>query len=97
MMVLTLQTMVAWMKTSPDELWAEHAKGVLRGELKKRNMTYRDLAALLDKAGHPHDERNLTNKVARGSFTAAFLLECLRAIGCESLDLRHLPMPVESR
>lgn len=57
-------------------------------------MTYRDLADLLTKAGNPHEERNLTNKIARGSFTAAFLIQCLRVIGCESVDLRHLPHSV---
>lgn len=79
------------MKTTPDEEWAEHAKGVLKAELKRRNMTYRDLASLLTEAGNQHEERNLTNKIARGSFTAAFFLQCLRLIGCDSIDLRHLP------
>lgn len=84
------------MKTTPDEEWAEHAKGVLKAELKRRNMTYRDLAERLTKAGNPHEERNLTNKIARGSFTAAFLLQCLRVIGCDTVDLRHLPKAVET-
>lgn len=79
------------MKKTPDEEWAEHAKGVLKAELKRRNMTYRDLAERLTAAGSPENERNLTNKIARGSFTAAFLLQCLRVIGCETVDLRHLP------
>lgn len=80
------------MKTTPDEEWVEHAKGVLKAELKRRNMTYRDLAERLGRAGFPHEEKNLTNKIARGSFTAAFLLQCLRVIGCETVDLRHLPV-----
>jgi hypothetical protein len=32
-------------------------------------------------------ERNLNNKLSRGGFTAAFLLECLDAIGTEQLHL----------
>lgn len=82
------------MKSSPDEEWAEHAKGVLKAELKRRNMSYRDLAERLTAAGSPENERNLTNKIARGSFTAAFLIQCLRVIGCDTVDLRHLPPPV---
>ena len=78
-------------KTRDDEEWIDHAKGLLKAELKRRNLTYRDLAARLTEAGFPENERNLTNKIARGSFTAAFLLQCLRVIGCESLDLSHLP------
>jgi len=80
------------MKTMRDDDWAEHAKGLLKAELKRRNMTYRDLADRLTAAGAPENERNLTNKIARGSFTAAFLLQCLKVIGCDSVDLRHIEL-----
>jgi hypothetical protein len=33
-------------------------------------------------------ERNLNNKISRGGFTAAFLLQCLEAIGVEDFRLR---------
>ena len=79
------------MKTSPDDEWVEHAKGVLKAELKRRNLSYRDLAERLTAAGIKENERNLTNKISRGTFTAAFLLQCLRVIGCDAVDLRHLP------
>jgi hypothetical protein len=32
-------------------------------------------------------ERNLNNKISRGGFTAAFLLQCLDAIGASQLLL----------
>src|SRR5689334_13846327 len=95
MMVNHHKREIAMAKTSPDEEWAEHAKGVLKAELKRRNMTYRDLAERLTAAGSPENERNLNNKIARGSFTAAFLIQCLRMVGCESVDLSHLPKAVE--
>jgi hypothetical protein len=94
MMIFIRLSDEALMKTRDDEEWIDHAKGVLKAELKRRNLTYRDLADLLSKAGYPENERNLTNKISRGSFTAAFLLQCLRVIGCESVDLRHLPQPI---
>lgn len=84
------------MKKTPDEEWAEHAKGLLKAELKRRNMSYRDLAERLTAAGSPENERNLTNKISRGGFTAAFLLLCLRVIGCEAVDIRHIPAPAET-
>jgi Domain of unknown function (DUF6471) len=35
-----------------------------------------------------HDsERNIANKISRGGFTAAFLLQCLGVIGAYSLRL----------
>ncbi|MBX9659061.1 MAG: hypothetical protein K2X00_10875 [Nitrospiraceae bacterium] len=75
------------MKTEPDTVWVERAKGLLKAELKRRNLTYRDLAERLTAAGSPEEERNLRNKVARGSFTAAFLLQCLTVIGCHTVRI----------
>jgi len=32
-------------------------------------------------------ERNIANKISRGGFIGAFLIQCLVAIGCSSLRL----------
>ena len=77
-----------------DDDWAERAKGLLKAELKRRGLGYRDLAERLTAAGTPENERNLANKISRGGFTAAFLLQCLSVIGCQALRLDDL---VESR
>ena len=70
-----------------DEEWAERAKGLLKAELTRRNLTYRDLAERLTNDGTPESERNLANKISRGSFTAAFFLQCLAVIGCYTIRL----------
>ena len=70
-----------------DDDWAERAKGLLKAELKRRGLGYRDLAQRLTAAGTPENERNLANKISRGGFTAAFLLQCLSVIGCQSVRL----------
>jgi hypothetical protein len=61
------------------------AKNLLKGELKRRGITYATLAEKLAEIGLAENERNLNNKISRGGFTAAFLLQCLTAIGCSSL------------
>ena len=76
--------------------WSVAAKALLKSELKRRNMKYEDLAAKLTAAGHPEKTRNLTNKIARGSFTAGFLLECLHVIGTTSVRLDDIATAVES-
>jgi 3-mercaptopyruvate sulfurtransferase SseA len=63
--------------------WQAHVKGILKGELKRRNVSYADLAEKLGKLGIKENERNIANKIARGSFTAVFFVQCLEAIGCE--------------
>jgi hypothetical protein len=50
-------------------------------------MSYADLVRGLDAAGVKETEANLRNKVSRGSFTAAFLFQCLRVMGVTTLHL----------
>jgi hypothetical protein len=64
------------------------AKNLLKGELKRRGVTYAQLAEKLATVGVTENERNLNNKISRGGFTAAFLLQCLEAVGASSLQLR---------
>lgn len=70
-----------------DDEWADKAKRLLRSEMVKRGVTYEDLSERLVTLGVHDSPVNLRNKVARGKFMAAFLLQCLRAIGVETLRL----------
>ena len=63
------------------------AKNLLKGELKRKGVTYGQLVEKLADIGVHDSERNLTNKISRGGFTAAFLLQCLVAIGSQGVRL----------
>lgn len=67
--------------------WQGQVKGILKAELKRRNVSYADLAEKLSALGIRDNERNIANKIARGSFTAVFLVQCLEAIGCHTVHL----------
>jgi microsomal dipeptidase-like Zn-dependent dipeptidase len=67
--------------------WEAKVKGLLKGELKRRNVTYAQLVDKLGAIGVVDSEPNIRNKLARGKFTAVFLLQCLEAIGASSLRL----------
>ena len=67
--------------------WSVYAKGLLRAEMARKGMSYADLVRGLDAAGVKETEANLRNKVSRGSFTAAFLFQCLRVMGVTTLHL----------
>ncbi|WP_081703422.1 MULTISPECIES: DUF6471 domain-containing protein [Brevundimonas] len=67
--------------------WSGEAKGLLKAELKRRNMTYAHLVQALGRIGIKETEANLRNKISRGNFSAAFLLQVLDAIGCTFLQL----------
>ena len=60
-------------------------KGMLKAEIKRRNMTYEHLSAKLAEIGVSETATNL--RISRGGFSAVFFVQCLRAIGCQSLAL----------
>ena len=70
-----------------DREWEALVKGLLKAELKKRNVTYAQLVGKLADIGVMDSEPNIRNKLARGKFTAVFLIQCLEAIGASSLRL----------
>lgn len=62
--------------------WEAFAANMLKAELKRKGVTYAQLSELVgDK------EVNIRNKLSRGKFTAAFLLQCLSAIGASEVRL----------
>lgn len=68
----------------PDQTeWEMRAANLLKAELKRKGVTYSQLSELIgDK------EVNIRNKLSRGKFSAAFLLQCLDSIGMTDLRLR---------
>jgi microsomal dipeptidase-like Zn-dependent dipeptidase len=67
--------------------WGEEAKRALRAEMIRRGVTYDQLAEKLAAIGLVDSPVNIRNKVARGKFTAVFLMQCLEAMGCRVLRL----------
>lgn len=70
-----------------SEDWAKKVKGLLKSELKRHHIGYKELAERLAEHGVKDSERNIANKIARGSFTAVFFVQCLVAIGCHTVKL----------
>ena len=89
-MVFTSDTMIFTAKTGnimADDEWGARVKGILKAELKRRNLGYRELAEKLAALGVQESERNLANKISRGGFSAAFLFQCMLAIGANEIRL----------
>lgn len=71
-----------------DQDWKDHVRGLLKAELAKRNINYIQLAEILEETfGILESPQNLSNKIARGTFGAIFMIQILEAIGVESLAL----------
>ena len=70
-----------------EKEWEDRVKGLLKAELKRRNITYAELVGKLADIGVMDSEPNIRNKISRGKFTAVFFLQCLTAIGVSELRL----------
>ncbi|SFU26332.1 DUF6471 domain-containing protein [Paraburkholderia aspalathi] len=60
--------------------WNREAKRLLRAELVRRQIGYKQLAVLLEGLGVKETERSIANKISRGAFTFVFFLQCMKAL-----------------
>lgn len=67
--------------------WEARAANLLKAELKRKGVTYVQLIEKLATIGVDEKEANVRNKLSRGKFSAAFLFQCLTAIGSTHLYL----------
>ena len=74
------------MKT--DSEWRDQVKGILKAELKRRNVSYQQLADGLAEVGVHETPANIANKISRGGFTAVFMVQCMEAVGCQMVKNR---------
>ena len=72
-----------------EKAFQNKAKGILRAEIQRRNLDYGELAEKLAEHEIRENARNLSNKIARGGFTAGFFVSCLIAIGCHTVRLHE--------
>lgn len=67
--------------------WESKAANLLKAELKRKGVTYAQLVERLAHIGISEKEANVANKLSRGKFSAAFMLQCLEAVGSAQLRL----------
>lgn len=70
--------------------WEKKAASYLKAELKRRNVTYEQLAERLNASGWNETKAGITNKLSRGQFTANFFLAVLAEIGCQTVRLEDI-------
>ena len=69
--------------------WTDRTKGILKAEIARRHLTYKDVVVKLAAIGVSETEANLRNKVSRGGFSAAFFIQTLVAIGVHSVRIHE--------
>lgn len=84
-MVIVLRWNVA--KVENQNEWAIKAKNILKAELRRKGVGYRDLAQMLSDMGTEISEQGVANKISRGGFSASFMVQCFEAIGEREIRL----------
>lgn len=69
---------------------ADRTRAFLKAEIAKAGITYEELAKRLKKHGLNETKASVTNKLARGTFAATFLLACLAALELEGIHLEDV-------
>ncbi len=67
--------------------YENRAASILKAELKRAGVTYAQLSEKLQAMGIDEKEVNIRNKMARGKFSAAFMIQCMEAINLRELRL----------
>lgn len=67
--------------------WDNHARLILKAEIVRRGVTYDRLAKRLQDIGVVETQRSVANKMSRGTFTFVFFLQCMRALGADTVAI----------
>ncbi|MFJ7441072.1 DUF6471 domain-containing protein [Methylorubrum thiocyanatum] len=75
------------MADDAEQAWDARVKGILKAELKRKGVTYAQLVDKLAEIGVKETEPNIRNKLARGKFTAVFMIQVLASIGSKEIRI----------
>jgi hypothetical protein len=73
---------------NPPVDWKQEARRLLRAQLALKDVTYKGLSRALLSVGVDEEPKALANKIARGTFSFSFFLQCMRALDIEVVRLR---------
>ena len=74
--------------TGREKDWANRLSRFIKAELKRADVSYKELARRLNEHGLEETEDSITSKLGRGTFAATFLLATMEAIGMEQVRLQ---------
>lgn len=75
------------MQETPEKNWNRIASSTLKAELARADIGYEELTKRLAKIGVDETYKAVAAKINRGSFTFAFFVQCMKAIGVNDIRL----------
>lgn len=76
-----------------DQAWADAASRLLRSQMRLADITNGKLARRMTALGCRETEASVKNKISRGSFTFAFLVQAMAAMGLKDLNVAAVLPP----
>jgi hypothetical protein len=73
-----------------EALLAQRMARFLKAELKRADVTYKELARRLTKHGLNETRDSIASKLKRGTFAATFFIACLAALEMEGIRLEDI-------
>jgi hypothetical protein len=70
--------------------YANRIRRFLKAELKRAELSYKDLAERLTSHGLEETEAGVTSKLARGTFPATFFVACLAVLERDAVRLEEI-------
>ncbi len=73
-----------------EKEYADRLRRFLKAELKRAEVGYKELADRLTTHGFDETESGIASKMARGTFSATFLVACLAVLGRDGVRLEEI-------
>lgn len=67
--------------------WNNKTKRLLKSELIKRGISTEDLVKLFKNKNIKETKSSIDSKISRGTFSAAFFIQCLSVIDCHKIEI----------
>jgi len=77
-------------ETQKKPSWEDRARLFLKAEIKRANLTYDEVAERLKDHGFKENAASIANKLARGKFSATFMLATMAVVGRDAVALEEL-------
>ena len=71
---------------SDDVDWNGEASRLLKSVLVRYGVSSAELASMLAEKGVPENEKGVNAKLRRGGFSVAYLIQCMTALGVDTLN-----------
>ena len=67
--------------------WEELSRNIIKSELARKGIDYPELSLRFRTIGIHEEASNINSKINRGKFSFAFFLQCMQAIGTDTVSL----------